>query len=289
MSLSFRTVLPSVSPIAALSSLPTCASPYCPRPATLWQRWWARREGIWLHDQWFCSLDCFQLGLYRRLELAAVSRPPMVLQRSRVPLGLVLLSQGNITSSQLRQALELQKKTKTGKVGEWLIRMGAVSEVQVTAALATQQSSPIFPDREPQLVPPRLQWPTALVHAYRALPVFHNAAANTLFVGFLEQVDHSFLYSLEHVLRCRTRSCIVPLSTYRRRLELNAQCERGETIEIQQSQNSNEMTDAICDFAQQVRAERCRTARCGDRLWIRLEPQEKPHVDFLFRPFTSSN
>ena len=38
MSLSFRTVLPSVSPIAALSSLPTCASPYCPRPATLVRR-----------------------------------------------------------------------------------------------------------------------------------------------------------------------------------------------------------------------------------------------------------
>ena len=169
------------------------------------------------------------------------------------------------------------------------MRMGAVSEAQVTAALATQQSSPIFPDREPRLLPPKLQWPAALVHRYRALPVFHNAAANTLFVGFLEQVDHSFLYSLEHVLRCRTRSCIVPLSTYRRRLELNALCERGETIEIEQRQNSNEMTDAICDFAQQLRAERCRTANCGDRLWIRLEPQEKPHVDFLFRPFTSSN
>jgi hypothetical protein len=289
MSLSFRNVLPAASPVAALSSLPTCASPYCPRPGTLWQRWWARREGIWLHDQWFCSLDCFQLGLYRRLELAAATPPPTTLQRNRIPLGLVLLSQGEISSSQLRQALELQKKTKSGKIGEWLMRMGAVSEAQVTAALATQQSSPVFADREPQLLPSKLRWPTPLTHQYRAVPVFHNAAANTLYVGFLEQVDHSFLYSLEHVLGCRTRPCIVPLSTYRRRMQLNALCERGESIEIKQRQNSTEMSNAVCDFAEQLRAEHCRIASCGDRLWIRLEPQEKPHLDFLFRPFTSSN
>ncbi len=174
-------------------------------------------------------------------------------------------------------------------MGEWLMRMGAVSEAQVTAALARQQACPVFPDREPQLLPAKLQCPTALVHRYRAVPVFHNTAANTLYVGFLEQVDHSFLYSLEHVLRCRTRPCILPLSTYRRRMELNAMCERGETIEIQQRQNSNEMTDAICDFAQQVRAEHCRIASCSERLWIRLEPQQKPHVDFLFRRQTSGS
>jgi DNA-binding response OmpR family regulator len=52
---------------------------------------------------------------------------------------------------------------------------------------------------------------------------------------------------------------------------------------------STNIVDVYINFAQQVRAEHCRIANCADRLWIRLEPQQQPHVDFLFRPLTSSS
>ena len=68
MSLSLRSVLPLSSPLAALTALPVCASPFCPRPPSLWQRWWARHDGIWLQERWYCSLECFQAGVFRRLE-----------------------------------------------------------------------------------------------------------------------------------------------------------------------------------------------------------------------------
>ena len=152
MSLSLRTVLPDVSPIAALSSLPVCSSPFCPRPATLWQRWWSRHEGIWLQQRWYCSVDCFQAGLFRRLEATGATRPRPAPQPNRIPLGLLLLSQGNISRSQLGEALILQKTTKSGKLGEWLVRMGAVSEQQVTSALAVQQRCPVFAATDGQLL-----------------------------------------------------------------------------------------------------------------------------------------
>lgn len=283
MSLSFRTVLPSISPIAALSSVPICASPYCPRPATLWQRWWARHEGVWLHESWYCSVECFQFALFRQLQTEGGARRHSGPQPQLVPLGLVLLSQGAISSSQLRQALQLQKTTRSGKIGEWLVRMGAVSEAQITAGLAVQQRCPVFADREPHLLPDELHWPMALVQRYRAVPVFHNSAAQTLYVGFLEQVDHAFLYSLEHVLHCRTKPCIVPLATYRQKLEVTGFSSPGETIEIQQRQDSGELTQTVAAYAQQVRAEQCSMAFCGERLWIRLESAMGAYVDFLFR------
>lgn len=282
MSLSLRSVLPLSSPMAALTALPTCASPFCPRPPSLWQRWWARHEGVWLQERWYCSLDCFQVGVFRRLESAASARKRDP-KPNRLPLGLVLLSQGDITDRQLREALELQSKSKSGKLGEWLVKMGAVSEQQVTTALAVQQGCPVFPAREYQSLPATMHWPDPLVHSYRAVPVFYNRAQSSLYVGFVERISHALLYSLEQMLRCRTQPCIVPSSTYERQLEWQTRSVEGETVVINQRLNGIEMTQTIGNYAQQVRAERCSLTCCEDHLWTRLERSNGFHVDFLFR------
>src|ERR1700759_236244 len=166
MSLSLRAVLPASSPMAALTALPTCSSPLCPRPPSLWQRWWARHEGIWLQQRWYCSVECFQEGVFQRLERVSAGVLRQQQSPSRLPLGLVLLSQGDINGEQLRAALEKQRVAKTGRLGEWLVRMGSITEAQVTAALAVQQRCPVFPICEPQCVPEALQWPLPLVHQY---------------------------------------------------------------------------------------------------------------------------
>lgn len=288
MSLSLRTVLPNVSPAVSLSSLPICSSLFCPRPATLWQRWWSRNEGIWLRARWYCSVDCFQDGLFRHLEAAGFHHQRTPAQPNRIPLGLLLLSQGDISRTQLRQALALQQTTRGGKLGEWLVKMGAVSEQQVTAALAVQQRCPVFASCEAHALPERLNWPEALTVSYGAVPVFHNPSEATLYVGFLFQVNHAFLYAVEQILHCRTLPCIVPLATYRERLEWNGFETPGETIEILQRQDGREVTETVGSYAQQIRAEHCSVSSCEDRLWVRLESARRSHVDFLFRLSTAA-
>ena len=283
MSLSFRTVLPGTTAMAALSALPACAGKFCPRPPTLWQRWWSRHEGIRLHGRWYCSTGCFQAALYERLAGLALAPPRALPRPNRLPLGLILLSQGHITSEQLRIALERQRKAGGGRIGDWLVRMEAASEEQVTAALAAQQGCPVFAIQEAQCVPETLYWPELLADEYRAAPVFHNSARATLYVGFLERVHHPFLLSLEQMLHCSTEPCILPASVYRRQLELRRFAVRGETVAIQQWQDASEMTQTIANYAQQIHAERCGVARCNDRIWIRLEASGGLPVDFVFR------
>ena len=283
MSLSLRAVLPESSPIAALQSLPVCASPCCPRPATLWQRWWARHEGIWLSEHWYCSPDCFHAGLYRRLEQEALAGPRAAAPTSRLPLGLVLLSQGDITAEQLRQALYRQRQERSGKIGEWLVKMGTITEQQVTGALAMQQGCAVFTIQEPQWLAGKLQWPESLSRRYRALPVFHDRAQSLLYVGHLDQVDHSFLFCIEQMLRCRTQPCIVSAETYGRQWELSAREFEAESIDIPDTQSSMEVIRTIGNYAQQTRAERCSIVRCADRLWTRLEPARGIQLDLLFR------
>ena len=200
-----------------------------------------------------------------------------------MPLGLILLSQGAITAEQLRLALERQRSARRGKIGEWLVEMGVVAEEQVTSALAAQQGCPVFAPRDPQALPAAMHWPKPLTEIYRAVPVFYNPAQSALYVGFLEGVDHVFLNSVERMLQCRTDPCIVPPAVFRQNLELRPSPRSSETIVIHQRQNSFEMAQAIDNYAQQVRAQRCLLTLCGAHLWIRLGCPTGFHVDFLFR------
>ncbi|MGB8771245.1 MAG: hypothetical protein WCC92_16625 [Candidatus Korobacteraceae bacterium] len=283
MSLSLRAMLPTSSPLATLAALPVCANGFCPRPPTLWQRWWARHEGLWLQKHWYCSPECFQEGLLLRLNQSAVLHPRRAPQPTRTPLGLVLLSRGAITHIQLRAALEAQRMAGSGRLGEWLVRMGAVLEPQVTAALAVQQGCPVFAAREPQCLPATMHWPSPLAQSYLAVPVFYNRTQSNLYVGFLEGVQHSFLYALEQMLQCRTHPCILPPAVFRENMERRTCPGESETIVIQQRQNSIEMTRTIANYAAQVHAETCGITECDDHLWIRLGCPNSFHVDFLFR------
>ena len=283
MSLSLRAALPGSSAIAALTSLPVCASRFCPRPPTLWQRWWARHEGIRLEDQWYCSLDCFQAGFFESLERAVFAQPRSMPRPNRLPLGLILLSQGEITNEQLHDALQQQRAAGAGRVGEWLVKLGAVTEEKVTAALAAQQGCPLLALSEPHPVPETMHWPDLLVERYLAVPVLYSQPRSVLYVGFRERVDHSFLLSLEQMLHCRTQPCILPPATYRRQLEILAFTLQSETILIRERQDGVSMTRTIGNYAEQVRAQRCRLTCCDDLLWIRLERAVGLPVDFLFR------
>ncbi len=283
MSVSLRSVLPNRSPMAALAALPVCASPLCPRPPSLWQRWWARNEGVSFHQRWYCSPRCFQEGIHRYLEHAAFAFSRRAPRPNRLPLGLILLSQGDISHGQLRDALERQRTEKSGMLGEWLVKLGAVTEQQVLAAVAAQQGCPLFPLPEPQLVPARMYWPELLMHRYSAVPVFHNEPRSILYVGFLQQVDHAFLLCLEAMVRCRTRPCILPGQAYDRQLKMRAFSIENDTITIHQRQSRMEMTRTISNYAEQAGAERCSMSCCGDRLWTRLEAAGDRQVDLLFR------
>jgi len=281
MAFSLRAVLPATSSLAGFTQLPVCSSPHCPRPPSLWQRWWARNEGIWLEERWYCSRECFHSALLRELLQISLAPPRPRRAPNRVPLGLVLLSRAEITSRQLREALAMQKSAKSGKIGEWLVRMGAVAEEQVTSALARQQACPLFSSCEPAAVPAALRWAEGLVRRYRALPVFYNEGRDSLYVGFLDQLDHGFLYAVERMLRCRAEPCIVPLACYRRALDWLSFEAGPQTIEMRQRQSAAGIAEMVENYAQQIRAEDCGMSVCDRDLWIRLQPHQSMPVDFL--------
>jgi hypothetical protein len=238
---------------------------------------------LWLQKHWYCSPECFQEGLLRQLNHSGMAMPRRTPQPTRVPLGLVLLSQGAITVGQLQDALQAQRLAGGGKLGEWLIGMGAAAEPQVTLALAVQQGCPVFATQEPQALPAEMHWPAPLTERYLAVPVFYNKQQSSLYVGFLQGVHYNFLYTVEQMLRCDTRPCILPPAVFQENAEKAPSSEDSETIVIQQRQSAIEMTRTVANYAAQVHAEKCGITWCDDYLWIRLGCPTSFHVDFLFR------
>jgi Type II secretion system (T2SS), protein E, N-terminal domain len=266
----------------ATLGLPVCANPGCLRPPTLWQRWWSRHEGIGLEGNWYCSAECFAAGLEPRMD--ALVRPAWRTHapHQRFPLGLILLEQGVISPEQLQQALLCQRQAGQGRIGEWLVRNGAATEVDIDGALAVQQNCPIFTHSDAQTFPPRLQFPAPLMGRYGGAPLYFSASANSLYLGFAGPLNRSLMRAAEHLLGCRIEPCIVSGKLHRSAAQYWRTAGRGEAVSIEQRQSAREMARAIAGYADQAKASSCAMARCEDYLWTRLYG-DAGSLDMLFR------
>lgn len=271
-------------PGLALLNLPVCANSACLRPPTLWQRWWARHEGIQFERAWYCSAECFTSGLLSRVDALALPSTPDRFSQPRFPLGLILLEQGVISEQQLQEALAGQRCGGHGRIGEWLVRAGAATEVEVTNALSLQQNCPVFAKATIESFPETMQFPSLLMRNYGGVPVYFSVAAGTLYLAFAGPLDRSLLRAAGHLMRCRIEPCIVSEAVHDAALARWQAELRGVAVRIEQRQSTREMARAIAGYAEQSRASACAIVRCHDYLWTRLYGDVRT-LDLLFRVF----
>ncbi len=266
----------------AILSLPVCANPACLRPPTLWQRWWARHEGIQFEHGWYCSAECFTSGLLNRVDTLASPRSQLRQSQPRFPLGLILLEQGVISQDQLQKALSCQRLAGQGRIGEWLMRTGAATEQDITGALAVQQNCPVFSRASTDSFPETMQFPALLIGLYGGVPVYFSAAANTLYLAFAGPLNRSVLRAAAYLTGCRIEPCMVSEGLHRSAVTGWQTELRGEAVSIEQRQSTREMARAIAGYAEQAKASCCAVARCEQYLWTRLYGDLRS-LDLLFR------
>lgn len=240
-----------------------------------WSRVFRGERGIDVEGQWVCSAACF-LGVAQELIAnLSESRTPVVSTRTHLPLGLVMVSRGEVSSGQLRAALEYQQKSRQGKrIGDVFKELGIADDNQIMRALAEQWSIPIFPLHDPEVlvIPERL--PMQLLETYRTLPVHFAPAARVLLLGFVDTLHRSLLYAVEQMLGCRTEPCLVQPNFYRRQLELLRGNAENSEIVIDTSTTVIEAAQIALNYAQQLEAATARIVSCGQYLWIRLDPND---------------
>ena len=260
-----------------------CAGPACPRDGKLWSSWVHRTAGVELEHRWYCSRGCLEAVLVSRVHALLSGFQAEKPRAYRIPLGLLLVQRGVISSHQLREALRHQRETGQGRIGDWLRQTAQVSVAQLTAALGQQWGCPVFP-LEAQTE--SAFWsdliPLPLLESAAAVPAHASPGSGVLHIAFGERVDHTLLYAVEQMLQCRTFPCIAPASAVQIRLERFRKLTSGNNISFDTVRDPAEMTWTICNYVMQLQPLRIALTRAASYIWVRFFRAGSTR-DLLFR------
>jgi hypothetical protein len=260
--------------------LPPCSNPSCTQKP-LARAIAKRNTGVSVAEKWICGPDCFEEVAREKLSAIMSSRhaqesPPQL----RMPLGLFLVSRGNLTTEQLRVVLDEQRKNG-GNVGDIMQQFGFATQEQVTAAVAAQWSCGVFPLRDRLLVSP-VHVPRRLLEVYRMLPVHFVEAGRALMVGFVTRVQYHMLHTIEHITSCVTTPCFITAREYDQYLHSAAFGERDNEIVFDRVSGTAEMAKLARNYVNQIGAHQARFGICRDYLWMRIWGTRN-EMDLLFR------
>lgn len=263
----------------------TASCHHCSRSLAL-PRHSAHKVGIKMQDNWYCSSHCFEAAAEEELATLAASRPVRSNHSSRMPLGLLMMRYGLLSTDQLKELKDEQKEAGA-EIGELLVRLGSVSEKQVTAVRASQWGCPVFaaPDRGAST---EIHIPSTLVRLYSLIPLHYVATTNTLLVGFVHGIEYGLLYAIEKMTGCKTQPCFITPSDFQNQVQqieqVTQQCgdEMPTEIKFECLQTSSEMARILCSYSVHLEADEAIVGRCKEYLWARLKGGPK-EVDLLFK------
>lgn len=202
------------------SFLPVCGNADC---STGWIRLWRRRITPRFEGLWACSAQCLETMLRKAMDresvLRAASENVVETYRHRVPLGLMLYSQGTISEEQLKKALQSQREAKEAgkparRIGRWLIQQKCLDEAQLATALSAQWNCPVysaerFDQKQASYCLPRL-----FAESYHVLPLRRSSSGQIL-VAYEERFDHRINLALERMHHAQVVAGVMAPTQYR--------------------------------------------------------------------------
>jgi hypothetical protein len=235
-----------------------------------------RRIGCWngkirLQGSCYCIPQCFENAARECFSdacIAGVAASPI---EHRIPLGLLMLSRGQLTDWQLRAAMQAQHVNGHLRIGEWLEKLGFATEQQVTAALALQWACPVLAWKAPRDASCARMLPYRLLERFRMLPVQFVAATRMFYVAFCDGIDYTALYSIEQMLDCHTEACLISRSSMDRELERMGHETRAGDLLFESWRDPDAMAHITCSYALKLGAEQVRIVGCGEYIWVRLD------------------
>ena len=182
-----------------------------------------------------------------------------------------MLSRGFVDNDQLKKALRAQKDSGSGRVGEWLRHIGAVSEEQVTQVLGIQWSIPVFPlNQSRRFLAYAHLVPYPLLEGAEMVPVHHVPTSQHLYVAFIDRVNYSALYALEKMLECHTEPCLAVQSQVVQ--ALNELRTRARPVEILMESASDtwDMARTVLGHVDRLGGMDVRVSGFDGFVWVRI-------------------
>ena len=244
----------------------TCANMQC---ETTWTAPWRNRKRPIFEGQWGCSGRCV-LELVRlaiRRETGDTIHDVPLQHRHRIPLGLLLLSEGWITHSQLQHGLRIQRECG-GRIGEILVSECGVDPDRITRGLSLQWSCPVldtsaFSPRAMALVAPSI-----FIHQFGMLPI-RVAGSKILYLGFEDRLDAASALALEQMTGLKIESGLVETKGYEaaRRALLESE---GVPLREESCDERDAMASRVTAILEQKQPVAAKIVRLHHYYWLRL-------------------
>ncbi|MGB0125478.1 MAG: hypothetical protein WBP63_18705 [Silvibacterium sp.] len=266
--LATQTAPPSAEPSRARRNgraFPACANPRC---GSGWLHLWRRRRVPVVEGGWLCSPACTRARIEELLRREQAGAHPAAAHRHRVPIGLVLLTQGWITHEQLKQALEAQRNGSGMRLGEWLVAHHGLDETRLTQALGLQWSCPVFSFEKhgsglPVTVVPRL-----LPESFGFVPL-RLTPSGILYLAFEDRIDHSLALALERMTGLRVESGLLSAPEFHKAQE-GLQQGRFARARLIEAGNLDLLAEAFTRHVEKEKPVEARLVRVHDLFWLRL-------------------
>jgi hypothetical protein len=255
----------------------TCANPGC---GSGWLHLLRSRSAPVFESGWNCSAACtasrIQAAVRRELEGRGSGLDN---HRHRIPLGLVMLEQGWISSDQLRKALAAQRSAGGGRLGHWLVRQQGVNEQLVTRALGLQWSCPVLPMEFHDAEALTALVPRLFVDAFGALPL-RVAAGKLLYLGFEDRLDAVLALAIERMTGLRVVSGLVQGSLFAP-AHARMLSSKFPSVELVEASSEPALVHVLSRAIERARPVESRLVRTHDCLWLRMwsRPQGGPMPD----------
>jgi hypothetical protein len=278
MSLSLSSLLPAVD--RGLKSMRTrCDFRTC-HNTQLMRSIPGGKQGIYVGQQWFCSVDCFALAAREPLAALASRRTFEIPREPRLSLGLAMHMKGYLTKEQLRDVThESQQRDEDFAVT--IARLGLVTEHQIAAARATQWGCPVLAhDYVSHGV--QIDIPRTLFEMCHAAPLHYSPAAKRIVLGFVYRVEHSVLESIEQITGCRVEPCFMTLTEFVRQIDSVTLRPGYKDVVVSDPGSPERMARTLGRAAVDVKAHEARFARYKNLVWARLVGK-RGTVDIVFR------
>lgn len=248
------------------SLFPECGNPLCESGRL---HLWRNRAVPVFEGRWACSEDCTAAMVTSALVREFDGGQPAPEQhRHRLPLGLLLLSQGVITQEQLKVSLDAQKAAGSGKLGTWLMRQHGIKEKYITRALGIQWGCPVFSveGHQVELIAPVM--PRLLVEAFGIIPL-RVAAGQILYVAFEDRIDPCLTLALERMTKLRVEPGLLQGSDFERIYHrmLNAAYPKVRLIEVA---NNSALIGVLSRIIEAEKPQQARIVRIHDCIWLRM-------------------
>lgn len=244
-----------------------CAAQGC---SSTWLKPWKSRRRPIFEDQWGCSGRCLHTLVRSavRREIGEGAASFDAPHRHRVPLGLVLLAQGWITHPQLQDALQAQRASGQGRIGDWLAQNCGLGEEHIARGLGVQWSCPVlamdgFAPRSMALAMPK-----RFIVEFGLVPL-RVAGASILYLAFENRMNAATALGVEEMSGLKVESGLLPATQFEQARAAVLAAE-GVPVTIEQVGDADELAARMVTVIDQKQPIASRLVRVHSYYWMRI-------------------